>query len=181
MPADPNIHPHWAQETKELARELDAMDYFQVLGLPQTASLDEIKERYHSFQRTYHPDTFYQSPDTDLKNAVFRISKRVAEAYVILRDPVRRTKYLRDIQSAQRDAKLRYTETADQERRKESQDIFGKTPQVRDLVRKAMSAVERGDLQGAIRDLKTALLFESSNEAIKTRLAEIQERAARKG
>lgn len=173
---DPNIHPHWAAETKELAAELDKMDYYQVLGCPPDAPLSAIKEKYHALQRAYHPDTFYQSPDTELKEAVFRIAKRVAEAYVILRDPARREKYTRDVQSAERAKKLRYTEETEREHKIEKEQVLGKTPQGRKLVQQALGAMKKNEWAAAVRDLKTAMIFEKDNELIKAKLAEAQEK-----
>ena len=171
---DPNVHPHWAAETKELAASIDGLDYFQVLGVRTDAQLGDIKAQYHALQRAYHPDTFYQSPDTVLREAVFRIAKRIAEAYVILRDPVRRAKYAKDISGPDRAKKLRFTDETEAEVRKEKEQELGKTAQGRQLVQKAMAAQKKGDLAGAARDLKTALLFERDNEGIKARLVEVE-------
>lgn len=175
MATDPNIHPHWAQETKDLAGRLDQLDYFEVLGVERDAPLSELKEQYHSLQRAYHPDTFYQSPDTDLKDAVFRIAKRLSEAYVVLRDPARRERYLKDVSGQERSTKLRFNEESETAFREEQEALQGKTPQGRNLVAKAVKAIEEGDLRSAERDLKTALLFEPKNGAIKKRLEQLQE------
>lgn len=171
---DPNVHPHWAAETKELAASIDQLDYFQVLGVKAESPMQDIKAQYHALQRAYHPDTFYQSPDTVLREAVFRIAKRIAEAYVILRDPVRKAKYAKDVAGPDRAKKLRFTEESEGEVRKEKEQELGKTAQGRQLVQKAMTSQKKGDLAGAARDLKTALLFERDNEGIKARLAEIE-------
>ncbi|MCC7386363.1 MAG: DnaJ domain-containing protein [Deltaproteobacteria bacterium] len=171
---DPNVHPLWAAETKQLAREIDRLDYFQILGVRPEARLDEIKAQYHALQRTYHPDTFYQSPDEDLRRSVFLISKRIAEAYVILRDSGRRAKYARDIAGPERSSKLRFTDETEQEVRKEKEAELGRTPQGRQLVQKAMMAANKGDFASAERDLKMAILFEKGNEAIQKRLDDVQ-------
>ncbi len=175
MPVDPNIHPHWAQETKELAARLDELDYFEVLGVAQVAPIVEIKEQYHSLQRAYHPDTFYQSPDTDLKDAVFRIAKRLSEAYVVLRDPARRARYLKDVSGDERKQKLRFTEESESKVRKDQEATQGQTSQGRNLVAKALKAIDDGDLRSAERDLKTALLFEPKNTSIQSRLELLRE------
>lgn len=175
MPEDPNIHPHWAAETKHIAQSLDQLDYFQVLGATADAPVEELKAKYHSLQRNYHPDTFYQSPDDDLRAAVMKISKRVAEAYVVLRDPEKRAKYIRDIQGPEREKKLRYSEQSDFEVRRERDEELGRTSQGKQLVQKALAQIRSGDLAGAARDLKTALLFEKGNDAIRRRLAEVEE------
>ena len=77
MPEDPNIHPHWAAETKAIAHHIGELDYFRIIGCQVEATDAQIKARYHALQREYHPDTFYQSPDDELRQAVFIIAKRV--------------------------------------------------------------------------------------------------------
>jgi curved DNA-binding protein CbpA len=176
---DPNIHPYWAAETKELAARLDKIDYFELLGCEHDVTGVDLKARYHALQREYHPDTFFQSPDTELKHAVFLIAKRIAEAYVILRNDEKRAKYTRDIQGPERPSKLRFTDQDEQEVRREKQrekeEVLGKTIQGRQLVQKALNALKVNDLAGAARDLQTALLFESGNDSIKNRLAEVKQ------
>lgn len=181
MAEDPNIHPLWAAETKQIAATLDQLDYFQILGAETTASLDELKAQYHALQRNYHPDTFFQSPDTELRAAVMKISKRVAEAYVILRDADKRAKYLRDLAGPERAKKLRFTDQSEVEAKREKEEELGKTPQVRQLVTKAAQAAKAGDHASAARDLKTALLFEKNNELIKKRLEEVEAELKVKG
>ena len=178
MPEDPNIHPHWASETKALRHRMDRMDYFEILGCKHDAALPDIKTRYHALQREYHPDTFFESPDTDLKASVFVIAKRVTEAYVILRNDAKKKKYIEDITGPERDSRLRFTEITEQElkreQRKEKEEELGKTQQGRDLVIKALEAAKNGDLKGARRDLQTALLFEGNNTTIKAHLEDIK-------
>jgi curved DNA-binding protein CbpA len=171
---DPNVHPMWAEETKQLAASIDTLDYFEILGVGPDAGLAEIKAQYHQLQRTYHPDTFYQSPDGALRRAVFLIAKRVAESYVILRDPVRRAKYVKDVSGPERAKRLRFTDETEQEVRKEKEQELGKTPQGRQLVQKAIANQKRGDLAAALRDLKTAMVFERDSEALKARIAELE-------
>jgi curved DNA-binding protein CbpA len=177
---DPNVHPHWAAETKLIAKNLDQLDYFQVLGAVPSATLDELKAKYHQLQRNYHPDAFYSSPDADLRNAVTKIAKRVAEAYVVLRDPGKRAKYTRDIGGPDRARKLRYNEESEHEARIEKEQELGKTAQGRNLWKKAQESIKKGDYKSAIRDLQTALLFEKDNDLFKKKLEEIQAKAKEK-
>ena len=174
MAGDPNVHPHWAEETKQIAQNLDRLDYFQVLGVPHDASVETLKSRYHLLQRTYHPDSFFTSPDDALKHAVTRIAKRVAEAYVILRNPAKRKKYTADITGPERSKKLRYSDESEQEQRRAAQEKTGRTPQGRQLWRSAQDALKRGDTARAVRDLKTALLFEQGNPLFEDALADLE-------
>ncbi len=172
MPIDPNVHPVWAQETKEIAKSLDQLDYFQVLGAPYDATREQLRKQYHQLQRNYHPDSFFTSPDEELKAAVKAISKRVAEAWVILRSS-KRAKYVRDVQGEDRARKLRYTEESEREQKKEREEAIAKTSQGRQLWQKAMLSLEKGDTAGALRDLKTGLIFETGNPNFVNKIAEL--------
>ncbi|MBX2813038.1 MAG: J domain-containing protein [Myxococcales bacterium] len=172
MTEDPNVHPHWAAETKAIARNLARLDYFQVLGVTTEASHDELKCKYHQLLRNYHPDSFFISPDQELKEAVKAIAKRVTEAYVTLRNPQKRRQYTEDIQGPYRQQRLRYTEQRESEIRRDS--TVGETTQGRQLWLKALAAIRAGNYADAERDLQTALIFEHSNTSFQAKLNEIR-------
>lgn len=178
MSSDPNVHPGWAAETKQIAADLDRLDYFQILGCDASASDAELKTRYHQLQKNYHPDAFFGSPDSELRSAVLKISKRVSEAYMVLRDPIKRARYTQDISGPEREIKLRYTEESEQELRRERLRESGKTPQGQKLFKKASDAMKARDWASAERDLRTALIFEPDSELFKRTLEEVRERLA---
>jgi molecular chaperone DnaJ len=61
-------------------------EYYEVLGIPRTASDVEIKRAFRTLARELHPDVS-SAPDADVR---FR---DVAEAYEVLSDPERRATY----------------------------------------------------------------------------------------
>lgn len=65
----------------------DFKDYYTILGLSKTASLDEIKQAFRKLARKYHPDV---NPGNKQAEARF---KEVSEAYEVLSDPEKRQKY----------------------------------------------------------------------------------------
>ncbi len=63
------------------------IDYYEVLGVERTASADEIKRAYKKIAIKYHPD---RNPGDKEAEEKF---KQAAEAYDVLRDPEKRSRY----------------------------------------------------------------------------------------
>lgn len=61
-------------------------DYYEVLNVPKTSSSDEIKSAYRKLALKYHPDR-NKSSEAEEK------FKEISEAYAVLSDPEKRTRY----------------------------------------------------------------------------------------
>jgi DnaJ-class molecular chaperone len=62
-------------------------NYYELLGLPRSATEQQIRAAYRSLAVKHHPDTSKDKPDAA---AAF---KHITEAYDVLSDPVRRRSY----------------------------------------------------------------------------------------
>jgi curved DNA-binding protein len=62
-------------------------DYYEVLGVPRTASDEEIKKAFRKLARQYHPDVAKDKKTAEQK------FKEINEAYEVLGDPAKRKKY----------------------------------------------------------------------------------------
>jgi len=61
-------------------------DYYEILGVPRTASVDEIKTAFRKLARLYHPDV---SKEEDAEEKF----KEINEAYGVLSDEQKRARY----------------------------------------------------------------------------------------
>lgn len=71
------------------------MDYFTLLGLPETFEIDsaELRRKYLALSRHVHPD-FHVRENPDVQALHLRVSSALNEAYQTLRDPASRAAYL---------------------------------------------------------------------------------------
>jgi DnaJ-class molecular chaperone len=170
-----------ASQIAELAArcaKLNQIDYFEVLRISRDATPADIKKAFYSESRTYHPDRFYQLESKELKDQVNELYKRVTEAYYVLRDDMKRRKYLADMASPERAQKLRFTESSEAESKaavkKEHEEQIGVHPKGRQFYQLGHNDFEAGRWSSAERNLKMALTYEPANARYKERLLEAQ-------
>lgn len=63
------------------------MNYYEILGIPKTATQDEIKAAYRTMAKKYHPDK------NNGDKAAEEMFKKVNEAYTVLSDEKKRKMY----------------------------------------------------------------------------------------
>ena len=156
-------------ELTALARIVDELDYYQLLGLHPEAQASEIKQAYHEAARSLHPDAnrhlkSHQRTDCE------RIAKRISEAYCVLRNPRQRKAY--DVhRQGHGSPRLPLSELQSRIRAREAPARSGQTPEGRQFWERATEDLGRQDWASAIRNLQTAVTFEPENEVFRVALS----------
>jgi len=70
-------------------------NYFDIFSLPQCYAVDRVAldARYRDLQRSVHPDRFASGSDQERRISMQQAA-RINEAYRVLRDPLKRGRYL---------------------------------------------------------------------------------------
>ncbi|MBJ19723.1 MAG: J domain-containing protein [bacterium] len=161
-------------EISALVRIMDELDYYQLLNIGSTASSSEIRKAFHDSSRSFHPDANRQLA-ADLQEQCGQISKRITEAYCVLRDTRRRKVY--DAQRAEGDARrIQLAEARSAHAQQRRAECRGATARGRQFHAKAETELKSGNLGGAIQHLQMALTFEPGNTGFKTMVEELKVR-----
>ena len=168
----PEIDSIFEIETQAFAEIVDQLDYFQILKLEQAAAPAEIKAAYFHQSRTYHPDRYFGLAEGELKRAIGKVYKRINEAWVCLKDDRKREKYLADVNGPQREKKLRYTESSEEELKREREAEMGATPQGRAMFQAGLLDLEAGRFAQAAQNFRMGLMYEPQNAFFKGKLEE---------
>lgn len=150
---------------------LDHSTYYELLGILEIASESAIQDAFHKFSESFHPDR-HRGQSDELRTAVTHIYRRGAEAYGVLRDPLKRAAY--DV--AMNQGQLRWNP---------GQTVEGAPAQLSDLAslcktkagalhaRQAERAITEKDWNSGSALLRKALLAEGGNRELEKRSAEL--------
>jgi DnaJ-class molecular chaperone len=160
-------------EIRALVKIIDELDYYQILHLKRDAPASDVKRAFHASSRTFHPDA-NRHLDDDLQQGCQRISKRLTEAYCVLRDPRRRRSYDERINAGGGTLRIQLAEAKAEHSKRDQQERQGKTPQGRQFFQRAMQDLNAGNKSSAVANLQMAMTFEPANLGFKEKLEEIR-------
>lgn len=69
------------------------MDYYQLLGLKNTASFNEVKTAYFDYAKKYHPDRISSAPDPEIKEKANYVFAEINKAYETLSNQDKKNEY----------------------------------------------------------------------------------------
>lgn len=157
-----------------MARSLDELDYYTLLGVSSEASIDAIKAAFRTFARRFHPDRF--AGDAQRVAEATRVYLRATEAYRVLSHPEQRRTY----DELRRQGHVRMDPQAARRSLRPSMPpghgVSSVPPpaRVRPFVARAEQALGTGDLKQARLNFQIALQHDPGNELIRQKLAEVE-------
>ncbi|MGH9874520.1 MAG: DUF4388 domain-containing protein [Pyrinomonadaceae bacterium] len=142
-----------------LKRHRAATNHYEVLELPLTASLNEIKDTYYAMARRYHPDRFHLKSGTKIHAQISSAFARVTQAYETLTNPNARAGYdltlerTRQIAEAAKAAKTNQAKGS-------SEEIDSDAAGAEYSFREGCGALDQGRIRAAIKYLADATRLE---------------------
>jgi curved DNA-binding protein CbpA len=154
-----------------------AQSYYEILRVPSSAPVDEIKAAFHEFALACHPDQHIDDLP-EFARAAAEIFKRGVEAYRVLANPVLRARYDDGLIRG----KLRFVpgerEEAPPPPTLRTLEDIATSPRAKHFARKADRLIASGKLDEARIALVTALQHDYENEELKERLTVLYEALA---
>lgn len=86
----------------DTGKDIDDLDYYQLLELDIGAGEEDIKTAYHRLLKQYHPDLHTASRFDWIKSESERMSKKISEAYQVLSNHRARARYDKELRQTRR-------------------------------------------------------------------------------
>jgi curved DNA-binding protein CbpA len=100
-------------EIMEFYKNLDNLDYYQILGVKKGDSPDEAKKAYFKLARKFHPDLFGRNLPPETLQMVDEVFDQVTKAYNTLSDGKRKREYEEQQKSPVADTRRNQAKEAD--------------------------------------------------------------------
>jgi|CZKU01.1.fsa_nt_gi DnaJ-class molecular chaperone len=84
--------PPQSEPIRQWIDVLDELTYYELFGIDPSAGADDVREAFHVFCDTFHPDRHFGRLDAE-REALSAIFKRGTEAYLVLGDVALRDHY----------------------------------------------------------------------------------------
>jgi curved DNA-binding protein CbpA len=171
-----------ADTIEQWLTSLDSLSYYDLLGVDHAASADALRDAFHAFAASFHPDGHACRPAHE-QLAIDTIFKRGTEAYRILSDHEMRVRYddalvhgaLRpDLDNAPRGPSLRPKSLSNMPPASTRPSDCVRVKAARPFVVRAEELGKRGDAQQAKLQLVMAMHLDPQNEALEAFAADLE-------
>ncbi|MBI4822980.1 MAG: tetratricopeptide repeat protein [Nitrospirae bacterium] len=81
-------------KVNNIYERLGSMSFFELINVPESADSEAVRKNYYALAKEFHPDRFYDSADTTIKDKLSQIFDFLTDAYNTLKDEEGRKRYL---------------------------------------------------------------------------------------
>ena len=158
---------------EEWLQVIDLSSYYELLGVLEIADDDAIRDAFHRFCESFHPDR-HRDEDEATRSKISRVFKRGVEAYRVLREPELRGRY--DLGLAQGKLRLDVDQRAGGSKASSLRDLCA-TPAGRLHAGRAEDHLNRGEVRAALASLRRAVDAEGDSPFLEERLDALRQLA----
>lgn len=153
-----------AKRVRGMHRMLDEASYYDLLGVAPGADYEQIRRAYYELSLEFHPDRFFLLRSGDLKEKIYAIYRKVAEAFQVLGDERSRRTY---DQAIQRPPPSQPVPVQERAAPPAGLPVSGQTEAGQRYIDLAQSAYATGDLNHARLMLALAYTYEQDNPSLR--------------
>ena len=153
------------EDVEEFLKRLKAAtNHYEVLELPTTANVTEIKDTYYAMARRYHPDRFHLKSGTKIHAQISSAFARVTQAYETLTNANTRSGYDRTLERTRQIAEEAKAVKANQaggaQEEFDSDEAASERGRAEYSFREGREALDQGRIRAAIEYLGNAARLE---------------------
>lgn len=163
---------------------LDELTYYELFGIPSEATPDEVRQAFHEFCDTFHPDR-HLARRSDERRALSTIFKRGTEAYLVLADGSLRAQYDSQLAAGThaRPQRLSFSPVSRPVSNRPPPGALpledaARSQAARPFARRAEELIRKGDLQQAKLQLVMANHRDPGNEILEAALRDVEAKLA---
>lgn len=159
---------------------LDTVSYYELFGIPEQATADDVRHAFHKFAFSFHPDQHRERPLRE-RSSIDAIFKRGNEAFLVLSDPFLRAHYDKELKtsaSPPRLAQLPKSRPPSQGPKRLEDAV--RSPNAKPFVRRAEELVAAGDFRQAKLQMVLATHMDEGNDELATYLKFIESKLGRR-
>ncbi len=174
--AESQLGKRLVKRVRQTFEQLDALDYYELLGVEPKAPPKKLRDAYFELSLEFHPDRFFLLQSGEVKQMIYRIYRRLTEAYDVLSDPRRRAAYeeaLAQGRPKRAPPEHRGPAPAPPLSTPTNLAVPIQHPEAAKLLARAQAAFDVRDLRGARLFLSFALVYEPQNESLRAMIRQV--------
>ncbi|MDQ2979592.1 MAG: DnaJ domain-containing protein, partial [Acidobacteriota bacterium] len=156
--------PGHSELVKNTYRRIDWLTHYEILGVPSSATPEQIGQAYFARSRLFHPDLRHREDLQQLERELTAVFERLKIAHETLSDPDRKREYDESLDTAPVPVAVAETSANPEARKQLAAQSY----------RRAKQLIGQKDFHPAVEMLRTAIRFVPDNAEYRIALAQVE-------